>query len=435
MALLTSLEFYRRHTSEFNKYIHQDDEVLIITPIGTSLDLREKLNLNILDFDLKKDIDSQINTLSNKYDLIILSDVLEVSQDIIRFLNLLRKNLNKDGRILIASINPIWNIPLKLFENLKLKKESENRSYIHLKKFSKVLSSVGLEVLSSTSRQYFPFKLLYLGSIINKFLEIMFHFLNFGIRTYILVREDNSNTKKTNYSKTIIIPAKNEEGNLVELIDRIPNLGKNTEVVISCGTSHDNTLKVAKGITSNFFDIKVIEQTKDGKANAVWEAIESTDGEIIAILDADISVDPEKLEDFFEIISLERADFVNGTRLIYDMERGAMKFINNIGNRVFQFIVSLTIGLPLTDSLCGTKVFRRTLYTKIISWQSTVKTKDPFGDFDLLFAAAYSGHKILELPIHYKTRTYGETQINKYRDGYKLIKYLVRSFYKFNSSS
>jgi len=126
---------------------------------------------------------------------------------------------------------------------------------------------------------------------------------------------------------------------------------------------------------------------------------------------------------------------VNGTRLIYDMERGAMKFINNIGNRVFQFIVSLIIGLPLTDSLCGTKVFRRTLYTKIISWQSTVKTKDPFGDFDLLFSAAYSGHKILELPIHYKTRTYGETQIHKYRDGYKLIKYLVRSFYKFNSSS
>ena len=225
-----------------------------------------------------------------------------------------------------------------------------------------------------------------------------------------------------------------EEGNLVELISRIPNLGKNTEVIISCGKSKDNTFDVAKSLKSKHLDIKVIEQSLDGKSNAVWEALEASSGEIIAILDADLSVDPEKLVEFFEIISLNRADFVNGTRLIYNMEKGSMRLINNVGNRIFQFIVTLIIRLPLTDSLCGTKVFKKNLYEKIKFWQSTIKIKDPFGDFDLLFAAAFSGQKILELPIHYKSRTYGKTQIKRYRDGFILIRYLLKSFYKFNSS-
>tara|TARA_B100001996_G_scaffold44641_1_gene32249 strand:- start:5084 stop:6391 length:1308 start_codon:yes stop_codon:yes gene_type:complete len=435
MALLSSTEFYRRHNTEFEKYIYENEKTLIISNIDSGMKINERNNLDLIEFDLDQSFDSQIAKFTGKYDLIILSDVFEVSQDIIKFLNLLRVYLNIDGRIIIASINPIWNIPLKILENLKIKKDSKNRSYIHLKKFSTVLSSVGFEVLSSRSRQYFPFKFFYIGSFINSFFEIILYFLNSGIRTYIIIKEINYKSEFREYTKTIIVPAKNEEGNLVSLVNRIPNLGKNTEVIVSCGKSKDNTLQVAKELKSNHLTIKVIEQTKNGKANAVWEALNISTGEIIAILDADISVDPEKLTEFFKIISLNRADFVNGTRLIYNMEKGAMKLINNIGNRVFQFIVSIIIGLPLTDSLCGTKVFKRSLYEKIHYWQSSVKIKDPFGDFDLLFSAAYSGHKILELPIHYRTRTYGKTQIRKYRDGFTLIRYLLRSFYKFNSSS
>ena len=233
---------------------------------------------------------------------------------------------------------------------------------------------------------------------------------------------------------SIIIPAKNEEGNLVELIGRIPYLGEETEVIISCGVSQDNTLKVAQSLTSDHLKIKVIQQSESGKANAVWEALDIASNELIAILDADISVDPEKLTDFFQIIESGRADFVNGTRLIYPMEKGSMRLINNLGNRFFQFIITLIIKLPLTDSLCGTKVFKKSLYEKIIFWQKTIKIKDPFCDFDLLFSAAYSGENILEFPIHYRTRKYGKTQISRFRDGFKLIRYLTKSFYKFNSS-
>ena len=157
-------------------------------------------------------------------------------------------------------------------------------------------------------------------------------------------------------------------------------------------------------------------------------------GEVIAILDADISVEPEKLTDFFEIIELDRADFVNGTRLIYSMEKGAMRFLNVLGNRLFQRFISIIIRQPLTDSLCGTKVFKIDQKVDIKNWQNTINLKDPFGDYDLLFSAAYSGKQILELPIHYKKRTYGKTQISRFRDGYKLIRYLLRSFVMLNVS-
>ena len=154
----------------------------------------------------------------------------------------------------------------------------------------------------------------------------------------------------------------------------------------------------------------------------------------IGILDADLSVDPETLVDFFEIVEKGRADFINGTRLIYKMESGAMRKLNNIGNIFFQFIISILISKKLTDSLCGTKVFKRSLIHNMYKWKKLLTIKDPFGDFDLIFSAAYSGEKILEYPVHYKARTYESTQISRFKDGFKLIFYFFNSLMVFNTS-
>jgi glycosyltransferase involved in cell wall biosynthesis len=237
------------------------------------------------------------------------------------------------------------------------------------------------------------------------------------------------------YSKAIIIPAKNEEGNLDELIDRIPNFD-NTEIIFTYGESQDKTLEKIEQIIdkNNDYKFKLIKQTKNGKANAVWEALDVVENDIIAILDADISVEPENLKDFFEILELNRADFVNGTRLIYDMDKKSMRYLNKLGNRFFQFFISRIIKEPLTDSLCGTKVFKKSFIKDIKFWQSKFSIEDPFGDFDLIFSSAYTGQKIVELPISYKERRYGTTQISRFRDGFKLLKYMVLSFIIFNTS-
>ena len=165
------------------------------------------------------------------------------------------------------------------------------------------------------------------------------------------------------------------------------------------------------------------------------EAFKETSNDLIAILDSDISVEPETLIDFFEIIENRNADFVNGTRFVYKMEEGAMRKLNNVGNIFFQFIISIVISNKLTDSLCGTKVFKRELIQNLYKWQKLLKISDPFGDFDLIFSAAYSGNKIVEYPVHYKSRVYGSTQISRFRDGFKLLIYFINSLLVFKTSN
>ncbi len=432
MIKVSSTTFYLRHHNEINKYISDKEKTLYITgsPPKKSLNLGE--SIDVLVIDLENNIGSQLESLS-EYSVIVVTDIFELIDDVYIFLQKISNNLTEDGKLIISTINNIWSPILKIFEIMRLKNLSSDRSYMPIKKLHVIGRSAGFEKINFYTRQYIPFKLIGVGTIINNFLETLFIRFNLGIRTYLVFKKETK-SDRTHLSKSIIVPAKNEEGNLEPLIERIPHLGENCEIIIACGASQDRTLEVANSISKQDFEITVIEQSENGKANAVWEALDVCKGDVVAILDADISVEPEKLTDFFEIIELDRADFVNGTRLIYSMEKGAMRFLNVLGNRLFQRFISIIIRQPLTDSLCGTKVFKIDQKVDIKNWQNTINLKDPFGDYDLLFSAAYSGKQILELPIHYKKRTYGETQISRFRDGYKLIRYLLRSFFVLNIS-
>lgn len=421
--------FYLRHSREVLRFINNEDSLHIINIKSKDKiygDTSEKI---YLDFD-NKEID--LNT-RKKYDVIVLTDIVEVHTDIFFLLSKLSKILKPTGKLIITSFNSKYKIIIKILELLRLKDANIKYSYIQNKKIRNITSGLGYDYLSSYTKQILPFKLLGLGTFVNGLLEATLAFLNIGIKTYSVFRVQKSDIKK--YTKAIIIPAKNEEGNLQNIINRIPKNEK-YEIIIPCAESKDNTVSVAKNISEQekYFTIKTFTQTGKGKANAVWEAMEKIDSEVVAILDADISVDPETIPDFFEIIDKNNADFVNGTRLIYEMERGSMRYLNHLGNRVFQYFVGKIISQPLTDSLCGTKVFKRDLYKKIIWWQDNSNALDPFGDFDLIFTAAFTGQKIIEYPIHYRTRTYGKTQISRFRDGYKLIKYLFKSFKVFKTS-
>lgn len=432
MLKFSNKTFYSRHRRDMKKYIIHKKSLHIINSFSKNKIVLDECDELIIDFTTESI--SKILEINNKYETIILTDVIEISDDIFGLLKNVKSILLPNGKLIISSINYKWSIFLKIFEKLKTKDFTGKYSYIHNKKIKNIASGVGFEYLSSTSRQIFPFHFFKIGTFVNKSLEALLFFLNFGIKTYIVLRNKGQDIYK--HSKTIIIPAKNEEGNLVELVDRIPKLEK-YEIIIACGESQDKTFEKAQEIMSNesFFNIKVIQQTKTGKANAVWESLDISSGELVAILDADISVDPETIPSFFEIIDQNEADFVNGTRLIYEMEHGAMRRINLFGNRVFQSIIGFIIKKDLTDSLCGTKVFRKSLIPRIKWWQNEYNVNDPFGDFDLLFSAAYTGEKIIEFPVHYRSRKYGKTQISRFKDGFKLIKYLLKSYFIFNTTT
>lgn len=429
---ISNTQFYKRHNYEIQKYLNYSNVLHII-----NLNSKDKITEDISN---KIYVDPQNifkdNNLSDtqKFNVIILTDVLESTNDLGDLFLELNNLLLPGGKLIISSINTKWILLVKLLEFLKIKQNSNKLSYIHINKISTIAKISNFEFIRSYTRQFLPFSFFYLGNLINKVFETLFFYLNIGIKTYVILRKvEEVESKKT---KTIIIPAKNEEGNLLELFNRIPNK-EDFEIIFSCGISNDRTIEVCKQIIhkNENLDIKFHLQSKKGKANAVWESINKTQGELIAILDSDLSVDPEIIPSFFEVLEKNQADFVNGSRLVYEMEKGSMRFINLIGNRVFQNLISLMIKQAITDTLCGTKVFKRELLKNIDWWRENFNLFDPFGDFDLLFTAAFFSEKIVEIPVHYKARTYGVTQISRFRDGFKLIKYFSKSFFAFNSST
>lgn len=435
MIKLSRKRFYEFHTKELSKYLPLNGNVLHLTSNPSDY-MENETNLKTIVLE-KNNLDKNYKNLQDldyKFDLIIITDIFEVSNDIYGFVSNLKNFLNLNGKILLTSINPKWNIILRIFEILGLKKNSYINSYIQPKKISSIFVSLGFENIRNYNKQIFPFRILGIGTILNIFLEIVFSFFNLGIKTYFLYQ--NIEKHATKLSKTIIVPAKNEEGNLQELVSRIPKFNEYYEIIIACGPSKDNTINKALEIKESKIheNIIVFEQSKNGKANAVWEATDRSSCEVIAILDADISVDPEELVYFFEIIENGYCDFVNGTRLMYPMEDSAMRVINKFGNRSFQLIISKLINVNLSDTLCGTKVFKKESLYSLKKWQESMSIADPFCDFDLIFSNAISGVKISEYPVHYRNRKYGKTNISRFRDGWKLIIYLFNSLLLFKSS-
>jgi hypothetical protein len=430
---INSTEFYSRQNQEIKRFLNVEKKTLHICINQDNLFL-DKEKLDVLALKNQKDIIQSIFKLEKKYDLIIITDLFEVSSDIYELLKTTRDKLNNNGKILISTINPKWRRILNFSEFINIKKQIRKSSNTKLKKIVSSARSSGLELNYFYTKQIFPFKLLGFGRVLNKVLELIFFKFNLGIKSYILF--SNITFLKTEMSKSVIVPAKNESKNLEILFESFPKLSSLNEIILICAESKDNTLEMGKDISKKKSDlkIKVIEQESTGKAGAVFEALEHTTGELIAILDSDISVEPVTLPSFFEIIESGHGDFVNGTRLIYPIENKSMRFLNRLGNKFFKFAVSSVIRNPLSDSLCGTKVFRRSHINRIISWRKDLNNLDPFGDFDFLFSAAYYGEKISEYPVHYKARIYGKTQINRFRDGFKLIYYFFKSFSKFNSS-
>jgi len=416
-----------RHKQVFNKSIH------LISSKNRSINKFENVTEELLLVD-DNNLIKTLNSVQGSFDLVVITDLFELTDDIYIVFKSIANILNPDGKLLVNSVNPKWNAVLKIFEKLKLKTASQDRAYIHPKKILNIAKSDGYELNQYYSRQLFPFRIFGLGKIVNKILEVILLPFNVGIKNYMVF--GNYKIKNQIKSKSIIIPAKNEEKNLIPLIKRVPHFNEEYELVVIYGDSKDKTEEVVLNLENVFpeLNIKVLKQSSNGKADAVWEAVEVCDMELIAILDSDQSVDPETLEHFFEILENGNADFVNGTRLIYPMEDKAMRTINTLGNKIFQFLISLVIKQKLTDSLCGTKVFKKSSVKKIKYWQNSLSSKDPFGDFDLIFSAAYAGDKILEYPVHYRARVYGETQISRFRDGFKLIKYFLEAYYLFNIS-
>jgi len=432
MLKLNSNNFYKNHSRELTKFYNTQFKTLHV--INGNDQSRPLFSENETYFIEESDMVLKELDKTKLYDQLILTNFIENSQDFVKTFPQYAQLLSENNKVVVSVINSKWNIFVVILSKLKIIKSKRPKNYITKKTIETTFKGFGYTLTKNYTRQIFPFKLFYIGTILNVILEILFFRFNLGIKSYFIFVKNGSNDIKKS-SKTLLIPAKNEEGNLEELITRI-SLEQDTQIIFIIAKSKDNTLEKAHEISNKNkkFNFLVLEQNSNGKKNAINEALPYVQNELVAILDSDISVDPEELNNFFEIIEKDLADFVNGTRLIYSMERGAMRLLNNFGNRIFQKFVSFVIKESITDTLCGTKVFKKELIETILLWDENLYYKDPFGDFNFIFAATSIGDRIVDYPIHYRSRKYGSPQISRFRDGYKLFLNFLNSIIKLNAS-
>jgi 2-polyprenyl-3-methyl-5-hydroxy-6-metoxy-1,4-benzoquinol methylase len=367
-------------------------------------------------------------TLTEKFDLIILSNLVGYLDDIQLVLNKVRSLCHENTKIIITYYNYLWEPLLKFAEAIGLKKKSPKQNWLTLQDINNLLYISGFDVYRNAKRMICPVYIPLLSGFLNKYLAKFPFFRFFSLNFYTFAKPApllEESEYKDKYSVTIVIPARNESGNIENAITRLPKFGKHQEIIFIEGNSTDDTWAKIQEIQKKYaatHDIKIGRQKAKGKADAVREGYAMATGDILMILDADLTVPPEDLPKFYDAMASGKGDFINGSRLVYPMEKEAMRFLNLLGNRFFSWAFTWLLEQRFKDTLCGTKVIFRTDYYKLVKNKKYFGDFDPFGDFDLIFGAHKLNLKIVEIPIRYRERTYGSTNISRFKHGLILLR-------------
>ncbi len=392
---------------------------------GVGIDFSENMisiaRKNFQDLLFYKD-DIEDLKLNDKFDYIILSDLLHILWDVQTALKNIRKLCNNNTRIIISNYNFIWEPVLRFFEFLGLKQRSPNPNWLSHGDIFSLLELEGFQVVKNERKILFPKYIPVINFIFNKILVNLPFFNYMGLVNFVIARPIIHEIR--DYSVSLIIPARNEMGNIKNAITCTPEFGKSRQFIFVEGNSHDGTYEEMLRVKNKYnnLDIVVFKQTGKGKGNAVREGFERATGDILMILDADLTTPPEDMPKFYKALAQNKGEFINGCRLVYPREKQAMRFLNLLGNKFFSWFFSYLLGQRLKDTLCGTKVLFREDYLKIKENRKYFGDFDPFGDFDLLFGAAKLNLKISEIIVRYKERQYGTTQISRFKHGWLLIK-------------
>ncbi len=358
-----------------------------------------------------------------KFDYVILSDVIGFLNDVQRSFENLHRVCHRSTRILITYYHFLWEPALHAAEKIGWKAKQPLLNWLTPKDIANLLDLTEFETVRTASRLLLPIYVPLLSALCNRFLVNLPGIRGLGLMRVIAARPRPKTTMPA-LSCTVVIPCRNESGNVAAAVQRTPKMGSRTEIIFVEGGSTDDTRQEIERVIAANPDrnIKVISQPGEGKGDAVRAGFNAAAGDVLMILDGDLTVEPEELPKFYNAISNGVADFVHGSRLVYPMQDEAMRFLNLLGNRFFSIAFSFLLGQTIKDTLCGTKVLLRSDYQKIAANRSYFGDFDPFGDFDLIFGAAKLNLKMMEIPVHYRARTYGKTNISRFRHGLLLLR-------------
>lgn len=371
-------------------------------------------------------MDAEKLVIDEKFDFIIISDTIGYFDDVQKSFEQLHKLCTPDTRIIITYINFLWLPVLSLAELLKLKMPHIRNNWLDISDITNLLTISGFDVIKSGRKFLMPFYIPVLSSLMNRFVSNLPGFNKFCLSKFMIARSAEVRAKPETVS--VIIPARNERGNIETIVTRIPKMGVHTEIIFVEGNSDDGTADEIKRISSLYrssMDIKYFQQRGKGKADAVREGFAKASGEILMILDADMTVPPEDLEKFYDAIVSSKGEFLNGSRLVYPLEKDAMRKLNMIGNKFFSVMFTWILNQRIKDTLCGTKVISRKNYEALSNSREFFGDFDPFGDFDLILGASKMNLKFTEIPIRYRARVYGNTNISRFKHGWVLLKMTI----------
>jgi len=357
-----------------------------------------------------------------QFDYILLSDLVNDLPDVQAVLARLHNVANPRTRLVVDFFNNLWRPVLAVAEKIGAKAPTLPQNWLSHDDMLNLLHLAGWEVIKTDTRILWPLRTPFIAFLLNRWLAPLVRPL--CLTVFIVARPRPRVPADRHYRCTVVIPARNEAGNIEAAVQRTPDMGLGTEIIFIEGGSKDNTWEELQRVNAKCStrDIKLMKQHGTGKGNAVREALSAATGDLLFILDADLTVPPEQLPRFYEAARSGTADFVNGVRLVYPMEQEAMQFLNMVANKLFGLAFSWLLGQRIKDTLCGTKVLFRSDYEAIARNRSYFGDFDPYGDFDLLFGAAKLNLRILDLPIRYRARTYGNTNIQRWQHGWLLLR-------------
>jgi SAM-dependent methyltransferase len=360
--------------------------------------------------------------LEGNFDVIIISDTLNYAADVQSLLDRLHAVSTPETRLILNFQSNVWRPMLALGRALGIAKPAPQSSWLANEDVRNLLALADWAPVQVEHRLLCPIGLWGGERLVNRWLAPLLPW--FCLTVFLVARPVRRTPAAGPFSVSVVIPARNEAGNIADAVSRMPPMGAGTEIIFVEGHSRDDTWQKIQEVARAHpgSSIKTLQQTGRGKGDAVRAGFAAASGDILMILDADLTMPPEELPKFYDVIASHHAEFANGVRLVYPMDEKAMQFLNLCANKTFGLIFSWLLGQPVKDTLCGTKVLRRDYYERIVANRAYFGDFDPFGDFDLLFGAAKLNLKIADVPIRYRERTYGTTNIQRWSHGWLLLR-------------
>ncbi len=359
-------------------------------------------------------------------DAIVLDDLCRYLRDVQACLEGLRASAIPETRLYITSLNYLWRPMLRLAQWLGMTVKHPECNWLSGRDIANLLELAGWEVISRSSEVLLPVRVPLLSGFCNRVLVRLPLFRHLGSVLFLVARPAGARSADGQAPTcSVVVPARNEAGNIRPALERIAVMGGGTEIIFVEGGSSDDTWATIQREIENYqgpLILKALRQPGIGKWDAVRNGMDVASGDILVVQDADLTAPPEDLPKFFQSLASGKAEFANGSRLVYPLERQAMRALNVLGNKFFALVLTFVVGQPLKDSLCGTKMLWRADYQRLLERIEEFGDFDPFGDFNLLFGAALLDLRIRDVPVRYKGRSYGDTNIRRFWHGLILLR-------------